>query len=68
MAEIKTLADIQNYRLDMLDGLRKHKWLAYNWPEGSGCECVANQLLAEGLIEEIDDPGQAGRRAFKLKS
>lgn len=68
MAAIKTLADIQAYREQMLDGLRKHGRLAYNWRDGSGHERAAQQLIADGLIEEIEDPGKAGRRAFKLST
>jgi hypothetical protein len=66
MADLKTLADVQEYRQEMLSCLRKHDWLAYNWRDGSGHERVADQLLAEGLIIEIPDPGKAGRRAFRL--
>jgi hypothetical protein len=61
---LKTLSDMQNYRQQMLEGLAKHGCLSYRWDEGSGHDLVANQLCADGLIQEIPD-GWTGRRSFK---
>ena len=66
MDKLTTLAQMQEYRQRMLDGLARHGWLSYFWEEGSGHEQVAEQLLAEGLIEEIHK--MSGFRTFQLRA